>query len=371
MSYSSCSSADYEEQRITDMFTPTTAAVPAATATVTTTIDVPSSGFLEPPSQSQYSTLPFQFHQFFTDDTPTTLAIQLKNLHLPTSEGRLQVHTCMNMINFFADIKQSLIECILIIKSILDGKTENEMWLIRSQLNKAVMNGEVFQEVIQLFDYIICTNFDEDGRSSLWESSEGVDPEESESTQLQDIGMLVSRDLATMKNLVRDMAMVAKHPVSCTCGRKEVINEVVHEDQAMEEVEGKATMKVEDEIIDDFIEQIAVLEEDGEDATVNEKVREVVSEHDKLIREEVNETVCKGFEGDQPAIEEVPEKIDKGESEEVGEATEVNFADVCEKIVVEAAENTVDDVEQIEQVVEVVAERVTNDEYQAFSGPTE
>ena len=79
-------------------------------------------------------------------------------------EGRLQVHAVMNMINFIGDIKLNLLECMGMIKSILDCKTEAQMFDIRLQLSEAVVRKEVYAEVIGLFDYIVCTNFDEEDR---------------------------------------------------------------------------------------------------------------------------------------------------------------------------------------------------------------
>lgn len=79
---------------------------------------------------------------------------------------------------------------------------------IRIQMDHAVANGEIYPEVARLFDYIVYTTFDDEEKTSQWDGSENIDAEECEHNQLQDIEMLVSRNLTTMENLLEDMIQV-------------------------------------------------------------------------------------------------------------------------------------------------------------------
>lgn len=93
MSSSLSTSDNFQDEIVINSITPTT-----ATAAVTPTVSVPTPSTSTPQFRCSY--LPYQLHQFFTDDTPDSLAYQLQNLHLPTVEGQLQIRAVMNMIHF-------------------------------------------------------------------------------------------------------------------------------------------------------------------------------------------------------------------------------------------------------------------------------
>ena len=204
MSSSLSSSEKLQDGVIIDTATPTTA---FASATANDTL--PSQ--IEPNPEFRYNYLPYQFHQFYNDNRPEALARQLHNLHLPTVEGQLQIRAVMNMIHFFTQTKQNILDCIILMKTILDCKTDDELQEIRERLDKAVVNEEIYPDVARLFEYIVCTSFEEESISSQSGPCEYFDEKECERNQLEDIGWLAVKDLRILRQLVHDMTHVVRH----------------------------------------------------------------------------------------------------------------------------------------------------------------
>lgn len=258
MSSSLSSSDDLQDHIILNTITPATA--------TTAIVDAPNAADTPVSTpQFRYNTLPYQFHQFFYDQTPESLGIQLEDLELPTMEGRLQVHAVMNMINFIGDIKLNLLECMGMIKSILDCKTEAQMFDIRLQLSEAVVRKEVYAEVIGLFDYIVCTNFDEEDMSNLWYCNEFDDVEECERNQLQDIKVLVSNDLLTLKSLAHDLVMVVRR-ADTSVGVSENAAEAMSVAPVMvDDIESGGRAKLENEPMNQVCRKIVELDSNQDD----------------------------------------------------------------------------------------------------------
>lgn len=374
MSSSLSTSDNFQDETIINSITPTTATVAA-----TPTVSVPTPRTPTPQFRCNY--LPYQLHQFFTDDTPDLLAYQLQNLHLPTVEGQLQIRAVMNMIHFFAEIKLSLIDCIVMIKSILDCKTGAQMESIRIQMDHAVANGEIYPEVAQLFDYIVCTTFDDGEKTSQWDGSEYIDAEECEHNQLQDIEMLVSRNLTTMENLLEDMIQVVtqtglRHHV----GNAEEVPKEIRRVDEVDEIKDLSrfdeTPTHKNEVVLEQAEEVHKVNkidivEDGEVKDVAEKISkgsDTTKDFASEVVEEVVEKVDGTLEGDlkrftnsasEKIVSEAVGKIEgvaKEDAGQIAESAEAIAQEIFEKVVDEVVEKL--ETESIEEVIEEAFEDV-------------
>lgn len=344
MSSSLSSSDDLQDHIILNTITPATA--------TTAIVDAPNAADTPVSTpQFRYNTLPYQFHQFFYDQTPESLGIQLEDLELPTMEGRLQVHAVMNMINFIGDIKLNLLECMGMIKSILDCKTEAQMFDIRLQLSEAVVRKEVYAEVIGLFDYIVCTNFDEEDMSNLWYCNEFDDVEECERNQLQDIKVLVSNDLLTLKSLAHDLVMVVRRADTSVGVSENAAKAMSVAPVMVDDIESGGRAKLENEPMNQVCRKIVELDSNQDDKAYpvkqnddTEDAKTGIEVFEAFIENYFKET---GHENDGATeiVGELVGKLENAVDNDLGRFVE-NVADIAQEIMDEIVEQVVNKIEE-------------------------